>query len=90
MLVAVLLLFYVIGWSALAGVSDLVTVRPRTHIADPHTLLQVLVMVAIVPIQTQLSKRFIVYQGRVMKAADARLNLATEVISSIRIVKYFA
>lgn len=47
-------------------------------------------LVLITPLQTIASKLFIVYQKRLLEAADARLSLATEVIASVRIVKYFA
>lgn len=48
------------------------------------------VLVLISPLQAAASRRFYVYQKKLLAAADARLNLATEVIASVRIVKYFA
>jgi hypothetical protein len=50
----------------------------------------VTVLVLISPLQAAASRRFYVYQKKLLAAADARLNLATEVIASVRIVKYFA
>lgn len=51
---------------------------------------QLTVLVAITPLQAASSRLFYVYQKKLLAAADARLNLATEVINSVRIVKYFA
>lgn len=50
----------------------------------------VAVLVLIMPLQGAVSRLYYVYQVKLLAAADARLNLATEVISSVRIVKYFA
>lgn len=47
-------------------------------------------LILITPMQAAASRLFYVYQKKLLAAADARLNLATEVISSVRIVKYFA
>ncbi|KAM0753978.1 hypothetical protein T439DRAFT_342117 [Meredithblackwellia eburnea MCA 4105] len=48
------------------------------------------VLLLMAPLQGACSRRFYVYQKKLLAAADARLNLATEVIASVRIVKYFA
>ncbi|SCV71654.1 BQ2448_3242 [Microbotryum intermedium] len=50
----------------------------------------VIVLVALVPIQAYLARRFNHFQTKLLTAADARISLATEVITSVRIVKYFA
>lgn len=84
------LLFSVLGWSAIAGVSSSILLRGRERGADPLHDLQVAVLVLISPMQAAVSRLFYVYQKKLLAAADARLNLATEVISSVRIVKYFA
>ncbi|KAK4703719.1 hypothetical protein P7C70_g2503, partial [Phenoliferia sp. Uapishka_3] len=67
--ITVVLLFRVLGLSAIAGLT---------------------VLILITPLQAASSRLFYVYQKRLLAAADARLNLATEVIASVRIVKYFA
>ncbi|KAM0790888.1 hypothetical protein ACM66B_004727 [Microbotryomycetes sp. NB124-2] len=54
------------------------------------TLAGVAVILLIAPIQGLDAKLFSKYQTRLLAAADARLSLATEIIASIRIVKYFA
>ncbi|SCZ89011.1 BZ3500_MvSof-1268-A1-R1_Chr1-1g00891 [Microbotryum saponariae] len=50
----------------------------------------VIVLVTLVPIQAYLARRFNHFQTKLLAAADARISLATEVITSVRIVKYFA
>ncbi|BGP50526.1 Transporter of the ATP-binding cassette (ABC) [Rhodotorula kratochvilovae] len=47
-------------------------------------------LIAIMPIQTKLSKLYHKYQGELLAAADQRLELTTEVIGQLRIVKFFA
>ncbi|KAL8281440.1 hypothetical protein RQP46_006124 [Phenoliferia psychrophenolica] len=65
--ITVVLLFRVLGLSAIAGLT---------------------VLVLITPLQAAASRLFYVYQKRLLAAADGRLNLATEVIASVRIVKW--
>ncbi|GAA6053294.1 hypothetical protein JCM3770_006670 [Rhodotorula araucariae] len=48
------------------------------------------VLIGIMPIQTKLSKLYHKYQGELLAAADQRLELTTEVIGQLRIVKFFA
>ncbi|SCV71655.1 BQ2448_3243 [Microbotryum intermedium] len=48
------------------------------------------VLVALIPLQTYLARRFNHFQSTLLAAADARISLVTEVIASVRIVKYFA
>lgn len=50
----------------------------------------VAVLVILLPIQTRIASLYNRYQEELLAAADARLTLATEVISQVRIVKYFA
>lgn len=50
----------------------------------------VAVLILLLPIQTQIAKLYNKYQEQLLAAADGRLTLATEVISQVRIVKYFA
>ncbi|KAK4050877.1 Transporter of the ATP-binding cassette (ABC) [Microbotryomycetes sp. JL201] len=54
------------------------------------TIAGVAVIILIAPIQGLDAKLFSKFQTRLLAAADARLSLATEIIASIRIVKYFA
>ncbi|KAI5474447.1 ABC bile acid transporter [Pseudohyphozyma bogoriensis] len=65
--VTLVLLFRVLGLSAIAGLATILVC---------------------VPLQTYIAKVFYKYQVKVLAAADARLNLATEVITSVRIVKW--
>ncbi|GAA6009491.1 hypothetical protein JCM10207_003801 [Rhodosporidiobolus poonsookiae] len=67
--VVLYLLFQLLGWSAITGVS---------------------VFILIMPIQGQIAKLFNKYQMQLLAAADQRLTLTTEIISQVRIVKYFA
>lgn len=82
------LLFRLLGWSAAAGVS------PWENVPfDSLTLtssLQVTVLVIMIPLQAAVSRRFHFYTMQLLAAADRRLSLATEVIASVRLVKYFA
>ncbi|GAA5908059.1 uncharacterized protein JCM6883_004104 [Sporobolomyces salmoneus] len=50
----------------------------------------VAVLLILLPVQTQIAALYNRYQEQLLAAADARLTLATEVISQVRIVKYFA
>ncbi|GAA5922614.1 uncharacterized protein JCM15063_003362 [Sporobolomyces koalae] len=50
----------------------------------------VAVLVLLLPVQTKVASLYNRYQEQLLAAADTRLTLATEVISQIRIVKYFA
>jgi hypothetical protein len=45
------------------------------------------VMALMIPINVGLSKLFYVYSNKILEASDVRLNLATEVIGSMKIVK---
>lgn len=47
-------------------------------------------LLVLMPTQTASSKLYLRFQHRLLAAADARLALAGEVISNIRIVKFFA
>ncbi|GAA5950453.1 hypothetical protein JCM3765_004553 [Sporobolomyces pararoseus] len=49
----------------------------------------VITLVVLLPIQTQIASLYNRYQEQLLAAADARLTLATEVITQVRIVKYF-
>ncbi|GJN92324.1 hypothetical protein Rhopal_005354-T1 [Rhodotorula paludigena] len=50
----------------------------------------VAVLIAIMPVQAYISKLFNRYQDQLLHAADQRLELTTEVIGQVRIVKFFA
>ncbi|WFD42701.1 hypothetical protein MPSI1_001349 [Malassezia psittaci] len=50
----------------------------------------ILIMFISTPIQTQLSKRMLVVQDMLLQATDNRLRLANEVLSCVKIVKFFA
>lgn len=63
---------------------------PSSASAHPYLTRQLTVLFLITPLQAAASRLFYVYQKRLLHAADGRLNLATEVIASVRIVKYFA
>ncbi|GAA5842131.1 hypothetical protein JCM9279_002796 [Rhodotorula babjevae] len=48
------------------------------------------VLIGIMPITAYISKLYLRYQDELLHAADQRLELTTEVISQLRIVKFFA
>ncbi|GAA6046061.1 hypothetical protein NBRC10513_002062 [Rhodotorula toruloides] len=48
------------------------------------------VLTLLVPIQGRISALFNVYQEKLLAAADQRLELTTEVIGQVRVVKFFA
>ncbi|KDE04352.1 hypothetical protein MVLG_05231 [Microbotryum lychnidis-dioicae p1A1 Lamole] len=48
------------------------------------------VLIALIPLQTYLGRRYNHFQSALLAAADARISLITEVIASVRILKYFA
>lgn len=50
----------------------------------------IVVMVLMAPFQALITRLFWLFQKRLLAAADERLTLSSEIISSIRIVKFFA
>ncbi|NUN06063.1 MAG: ATP-binding cassette domain-containing protein [Bdellovibrio sp.] len=65
----VVMLFYYIGWSALAALLVLFTLAPLTNI---------------------VAKKFTHLDEEMMKHRDRRVNLMTQALNAIRVVKYFA
>lgn len=65
----VVMLFYYIGWSALAALLVLFTLAPMTNI---------------------VAKKFTHLDEEMMKHRDRRVNLMTQALNAIRVVKYFA
>ena len=49
-----------------------------------------MVLIVIMPITAYISKLYLRYQDELLAAADQRLELAAEVVSQLRIVKFFA
>ena len=48
------------------------------------------ILVVTAPLQTRLSRAMVRVQERILRATDARLNLASEIFASIKTVKFFA
>ncbi|ORY16095.1 ABC transporter type 1, transmembrane domain-containing protein [Clohesyomyces aquaticus] len=67
--VAVVLLYNILGYSSIAGVS---------------------MMLILLPINLYVSKQFAKIQKLILAATDARIHTTNEVLSNIRIIKYFA
>jgi len=68
-IVAVVLLYQVLGYSSIAGIG---------------------MMIVLLPINLYISQRFAVMQKRILAATDARIHTTNEVLTNIRIIKYFA
>ena len=68
-IVAVALLYQVLGFSSIAGIG---------------------MMVVLLPINLYISKQFAAIQTKILAATDARINNTNEVLTNIRIIKYFA
>ena len=66
---AVVLLYQVLGFSSIAGIS---------------------MMILLLPVNMFISNRFAAIQKKILAATDARIHITNEVLSSIRIIKYFA
>nr|WOF01072.1 ATP-dependent bile acid permease-like protein [Corynespora cassiicola] len=67
--VAVVLLYQILGYSSIAGIG---------------------MMVILLPINLYVSKQFAKIQKLILAATDARIHSTNEVLSNIRIIKYFA
>ncbi|OCK81762.1 hypothetical protein K432DRAFT_424668 [Lepidopterella palustris CBS 459.81] len=68
-IVAIVLLYRILGYSSIAGIS---------------------MMALLLPINLFISKRFASIQKLILAATDARIHTTNEVLSNIRIIKYFA
>lgn len=68
-IVAVVLLYQILGYSSIAGIS---------------------MMALLLPVNLFISKRFASIQKLILAATDARIHTTNEVLSNIRIIKYFA
>ena len=66
---AIVLLYRILGYSSIAGIS---------------------MMFILLPINLTISKKFASIQKQILAATDARINTTNEVLSNIRIIKYFA
>lgn len=66
---AVILLYKVLGFSSIAGIG---------------------MMILLLPVNMFISNRFAAIQKRILAATDARIHITNEVLSSIRIIKFFA
>lgn len=67
--VAVTLLYRILGYSSIAGIG---------------------MMIILLPINLYVAKQFSKIQKRILAATDARIHSTNEVLSNIRIIKYFA
>ncbi|KAF2457222.1 ABC transporter type 1, transmembrane domain-containing protein [Lineolata rhizophorae] len=67
--VAVALLYRILGYSSVAGIG---------------------MMALLLPINMFVSRQFAVIQKKILAATDARIHTTNEVLSNIRIIKYFA
>ncbi|KAF2841560.1 hypothetical protein M501DRAFT_928819 [Patellaria atrata CBS 101060] len=67
--VAIFLLYRILGYSSIAGIG---------------------MMALLLPINLTISKKFAKIQKQILAATDARINTTNEVLSNIRIIKYFA
>ncbi len=63
------MLFFYIGWSALAAL---------------------LVLAGLVPLTQYVGKRFVQFEEKMMNQKDARITLMTQLLNSIRVIKFFA
>ncbi len=69
LIVAIYLLYKILGWSSIPGL---------------------IVMVLLLPLNVSLAKGFGTYQKKIMAATDKRIHTTNEVLSNIRIIKFFA
>ncbi|KAL9054752.1 MAG: hypothetical protein Q9162_003950 [Coniocarpon cinnabarinum] len=69
MVVAILLLYQILGYSSIAGIGT---------------------MLLLLPVNLYISKKFAEVQTKILAATDARIHTTNEVLSNIRIIKYFA
>lgn len=69
LVIAVTLLYQVLGASSIAGM---------------------IMMVVLFPVNFAISKRFATLQKKILAATDARIHSTNEVLTNIRIIKYFA
>ena len=53
-------------------------------------ILGVLLMVALLPVNVQVSKRLAAVQGKLLSASDARIQASDELLRTIRSIKYYA
>ncbi|KAI3626411.1 hypothetical protein CBS9595_001772 [Malassezia furfur] len=60
------------------------------HVLGVAAFAGILIMLLATPLQTRLSKRMLVVQDLILRATDARLRLANEVLACIKTVKFFA
>lgn len=66
---AVVLLYQILGWSSIAGIG---------------------MMALLLPVNLYISKQFAAVQKKILAATDARIQTTNEVLTNIRIIKYFA
>ena len=69
MVIAVVLLFKILGLSSIAGIG---------------------MMILLLPVNLYISKQFAAIQTKILAATDARIHTTNEVLSNIRIIKFFA
>ena len=69
LIVAVVLLYQILGYSSIAGIG---------------------MMLLLLPVNLYISKRFAAIQTTILAATDARIHTTNEVLTNIRIIKYFA
>jgi ABC-type multidrug transport system fused ATPase/permease subunit len=67
--VAVILLYQILGWSSIAGIS---------------------IMILLIPINYTISNKFSQIQKAIMATTDKRIHATNEVLTNIRIIKFFA
>lgn len=69
LIIAVVLLYELLGYSSIAGI---------------------FMMVVLAPVNLIISKQFASVQKKILAATDARIHVTNEVLTNIRIIKYFA
>ncbi|PNS15552.1 ATP-dependent bile acid permease [Sphaceloma murrayae] len=69
LVIAIVLLYKLLGYSSIAGIG---------------------MMVILAPINLVISKQFAKIQKKILAATDARIHTTNEVLTNIRIIKYFA
>jgi ABC-type multidrug transport system fused ATPase/permease subunit len=67
--ITAIMLFFYIGWSALAAL---------------------IVLSGLIPLTQFIGKRFVQFEEKMMNEKDARITLMTQLLSSIRVIKFFA
>jgi ABC-type multidrug transport system fused ATPase/permease subunit len=67
--IAIILLYKVLGYSAMAGIG---------------------IMIIVLPVNMAIAKQFAKTQKKIMAATDSRIHSTNEVLTNIRIIKYFA